>query len=757
MVSAWDAIVIGSGIGGLSAAGFLARVGKMRVLVLEKHSERGGQTHVFRRDGASWDVGLHYLGELQPGTFIRSLFDFLSDGTLGWNRMPDDFERFVYPGFAFAVPSDPRRYEGRLIERFPDEADAIRRYFRDLGAAARWHILGVQQQMAPAPLAFLIAQARRFGAAQATQTTDAYLQRHFRSRELKALLATQWGDYGLPPKQSAFALHALVVGSYLNGGWFPEGGAGRIARTIEPGIEAAGGSIRVCQEATAILIENGRAVGVQAIDRRSGAPIAVAYRAPVVISDVGAPLTYERLLPTDGEIGRRTAKQRAAVAVLKGGLSAVNLYLRLKAPVSTLGVEGENYWINASLDHDDVNEHAAATLAGDPRHVYLSFPSAKSGDDRFHTAEIITFVRPDAFDAWRSTAHGDRGPGYAELKQRIAEGLLRAADRAVPGLSALVAYSEASTPLTIEHFTSHPGGLFYSLRGTPQRYRSSPLGARTPIPGLYLAGCDAASIGVPGALTGGLAAASQVLGPAGLLRIMARVKRTRKPAATAAPAPTRSPEKNRATLVAKTSLTPSVWRLEFELDEPIRFVPGQYVQLRVAPFEWRDYSIAAAAGKRLTLLISNRTGGDGSIFADTVEPGATTEFEGPFGGYRLVRDAHRKVFVATGTGLAPFLPMFSEMAKAGELGAAELYFGCRTAADDITRALAPLPPQTIVCASRDDASDGVFHGRVTQALAGLAFEPAATDFYICGSAAMVTDCRAILERAGAKRILTELF
>jgi NAD(P)H-flavin reductase len=101
--------------------------------------------------------------------------------------------------------------------------------------------------------------------------------------------------------------------------------------------------------------------------------------------------------------------------------------------------------------------------------------------------------------------------------------------------------------------------------------------------------------------------------------------------------------------------------------------------------------------------------------------------------------------------------MFGEMAKAGEIEAAELYFGCRAAADDITRALAPLPSRTIVCASRDAAADGVFHGRVTHALAGLAFEPATTDFYICGSAAMVADCRAILERAGARRILTELF
>jgi all-trans-retinol 13,14-reductase len=144
MAENWDAIVIGSGMGGLAAAGFLARVGGYKALVLEKHSERGGQTHVFRRDGASWDVGLHYLGDLQPGSFMRRLFDFLSGGALDWNRMTDDFERFVYPDFTFAVPSDPKRYAARLIERYPDEADVIFRYFRDIAAVARWHVLGIQ-------------------------------------------------------------------------------------------------------------------------------------------------------------------------------------------------------------------------------------------------------------------------------------------------------------------------------------------------------------------------------------------------------------------------------------------------------------------------------------------------------------------------------------------------------------------------------------------------------------------------------------
>lgn len=135
----WDVIVIGSGIGGMSAATLLAKVGGLRVLVLEKHSERGGLTHVFRRNGASWDVGVHYLGNMFEGSPIRTLYDFMSGKALKWNRMPDDFERFIYPGLDFAVPSDQKRYEERLIQRFPDEAKAIRCYFVDLDNAAGWY------------------------------------------------------------------------------------------------------------------------------------------------------------------------------------------------------------------------------------------------------------------------------------------------------------------------------------------------------------------------------------------------------------------------------------------------------------------------------------------------------------------------------------------------------------------------------------------------------------------------------------------
>jgi all-trans-retinol 13,14-reductase len=100
--------------------------------------------------------------------------------------------------------------------------------------------------------------------------------------------------------------------------------------------------------------------------------------------------------------------------------------------------------------------------------------------------------------------------------------------------------------------------------------------------------------------------------------------------------------------------------------------------------------------------------------------------------------------------------MFEQMMQSGDLGTAELYFGCRTAAEDLTKAFACLPPRTDPCLSRAVAAC-TFQGRVTRALAGLQFNPATTDFYVCGSAAMVADCTMLLQRAGAQQILTEPF
>ena len=134
----YDAIIIGSGMGGLTAGSLLAQVQGKRVLILERHFTFGGFTHVFSRKGFTWDVGIHYVGNMGEGMASRPMMDFVTGHGVHWHKMPERFDRFVYPDFTYEVPADAALYQQELLERFPAEAAGIRRYFRDVERLARW-------------------------------------------------------------------------------------------------------------------------------------------------------------------------------------------------------------------------------------------------------------------------------------------------------------------------------------------------------------------------------------------------------------------------------------------------------------------------------------------------------------------------------------------------------------------------------------------------------------------------------------------
>ena len=134
----YDAIVIGSGIGGLTTAACLSRVGK-KVLVLEQHYTAGGFTHSYARNGYEWDVGVHYIGDVgNPRTLTRRLFDFITDGELQWAPMSDNYDRFLHRGGALRrrrrEETIHRRAQGNV---FPHEHRAIDRYMSRLSAVNR--------------------------------------------------------------------------------------------------------------------------------------------------------------------------------------------------------------------------------------------------------------------------------------------------------------------------------------------------------------------------------------------------------------------------------------------------------------------------------------------------------------------------------------------------------------------------------------------------------------------------------------------
>ncbi|HXA43667.1 MAG TPA: NAD(P)/FAD-dependent oxidoreductase [Candidatus Solibacter sp.] len=512
IADSYDVIVIGSGIGGLTSASLLSRLARKRVLVLERHFKLGGFTHSFQRKRFSWDPGLHYVGQMNPGSPLRSVFDLVTEGGVDWAPMPAKFERFVYPDFEFTVDSDRRRYIADLQAAFPSEAGAIARYFTDVKAAAGWYQRHMAAKIMPAPVGRLLELRGRKLAL--TLTAD-YLAKHFRDGKLRALLASQWGDYGLPPSRSPFAVHALIVDHYLRGAWYPVGGGGSIAASAAPVIEAAGGACVVNAEVEEILVERGRATGVRVKLGQGTRHTFRTVRAPLVISDAGADMTYTRLLPAALRL-----RESELVAELPQSVSAVQLFLGLDRDPRELGIRGENLWIASVYDHDAAFEGRNDLDGTWPAGCFVVFPSVKDPRARAHTAEIITLVDTGQFTRWSQLGWKHRGDEYEALKQKIGDDLLSLADRHVPGLRDSVVFSELASPLSLAHFTGTRSGGCYGLAVTPERLRARWLGVRTPVRGLLLTGSDVGSPGVAGAMMGGVLSAASVLGPTGFMRIM---------------------------------------------------------------------------------------------------------------------------------------------------------------------------------------------------------------------------------------------
>ncbi len=753
----YDAIVIGSGIGSLTTAGLLAGVAGARVLVLEKHSTPGGLTHSFRRMGASWDVGLHYVGDMHSRSRPRQLFDYLTGGALTWNRMPSGYDRFVLPGHGLdvTIPSGIAHYRALLTDLFPAERRAIRRYCRDVTRAYSWMSLRYMADMVPPLASPAINLALRLRTGCALERTEHYMERRFRDPALRALLTTHWGDYGVEPARSAFVAHAMIVCHYMNGAWFPRGGSGQIARMIEERIRATGGEIRLCQDVDEILIDDGRAVGVRVTDRSGPTPVSYEERAPIVVSGVGARETYTRLLPTTGPVGALTAPVRESIARLGHGGSAVTVYLTLDHYPT--GVDGSNVWVNTSEGPDDLEQMTEGLCQGHPQSAFVSFPGIKSGD-RHATVEIVSFAQPEAFDRWSGTRPGMRGEDYERLTSAIARGLINLADTAIPGLKDAVCSVEVGTPLTIEHFTSHEGGCFYGLPLTPERFAADLASPQALIDGLYLTGQDAGMPGIVGSALAGMSTACKILGPAGYPRIMRALRdqgATQDHAASSHNTTTEctaGARRYRATAGRARWLTPTTRDITLELPECATWEAGQYALVRVAPFEWRPYSLASAPGRTVRLLVDVRTKGMGASWASTIAPGDDVDLELPYGHWlvtpeRGTTDAegpHRRIFIATGTGIAPFLAAF----EAGRRDADILIVGYSRMEDDLTGRVGTPLPRLIRCVSRE-AAPGTFHGRITDYLNAEGIDPQAT-YYVCGSARIVRGMSRIIQAGGAR-------
>jgi all-trans-retinol 13,14-reductase len=502
------------------------------VCVLEQHYTAGGYTHSYEREGYEWDVGVHYIGEVhKPWSMIRRVFDVISDGNLDWAPMDAHYDRIILGDKTYDYVAGREEFKAEIKRHFPGEAAAIDRYVDLLSEVSAKVPRFFAGQALPRSLGVLYSKLRRYWLPDYFfKPTLEVLEGLTDNRELIGLLTAQWGDYGLPPAQAAFVMHAMVAKHYITGGNYPVGGAIRIAETIIPVIEAAGGQVFTYAGVDKIIVENGRAVGVRL--QKDG----VELRAPQIVSCAGLIPTYTRLIPTD------VAAQHNLLAPLQQvepSAATLCLYAGFKGSAAELGLPKTNYWVYPSFDHD-ANISAFKNSADAPMPlIYMSFPSAKdpSWDARYPnkaTVEIVAATLPARFAQWQGSTWGKRGADYEALKAELTEHLLETLYQHQPQLRGQLDFCELATPLSTEWFQWNVQGEIYGIDHTVKRFDQHWIHSQTPIKGLYLTGADTVTAGVGGALMAGVLTASRMLGWRGY-RVGRLLKNWSAPSAQSAP------------------------------------------------------------------------------------------------------------------------------------------------------------------------------------------------------------------------------
>ncbi len=499
----WDAIVIGSGMGGMTVAAALSKVGH-KVLLLEQYQTLGGQTHSFSREGFTWDAGIHYLSGIAPDDHEREILDWLSHTPIKFTSMGAVYDN-LHIGDAPPLPLS-RPYEAQerdLKDRFPEEAKAIEAWT----AALREGRDTIYKILPTRALPELVGSALHWWNGRAIKrwcerTTQQVIDEITDNPDLAAAFAAQWPDNGSRPGKASFAMHACISGSYLrSGAWYPVGGGAAIAEHILPTISAGGGEARAGVRVEKLLFEGDRVVGVTTSDDDN-------IRANVVISNIGARETVNHLLPADCGHDQWIDEIRS----LPPSMAHFSLFMGFEGNIEDAGATRSNHWIYPKGEVDALWTDAPE---GTPPGMFVSFASLKDpshdpGPKQKHAGEMMTWTDWSTVERWAEMDSGARGDDYQAFKSRVEDTMFAQFKIWFPELAELVVFRELSTPLATAAITGHHQGSFYGLGVTPERVASDALRARTPIPGLFLSGQDVATPGIPGALWGGLFSAASV-------------------------------------------------------------------------------------------------------------------------------------------------------------------------------------------------------------------------------------------------------
>ncbi len=509
----YDVIVIGAGLGGLTAAALLAQAGR-KTLLIERNYGVGGAASTYKAGDLVVEASLHETSDpqdpLDPKHHVLASLGVLDK--VSW--IPS---RAVYQvrggpvGVPFVLPDGFAEARAALNDRFPTQRDGIGSLLHDMEhIATALGVLSKGRHAFDKPLEGLSALMKLGPVMRGWRLSlGERLQRAFGDDEAaKCALGANilyWHD---DPDTLWWILFAVAQGEYIgSGGRYIQGGSQRLSNALAKAHRTAGGELLLRRTVTEILLDSqGRPSGVVHTDK-DGNGRAEAH-APVIVGNA-APVHMREMLPED-------ARQRffAPYAQLRLSISLFSATFGLSTPAAHVGLNSYSTfllpeWMRTLTDY----RRAAAILAEPPGETmppiavvnYSAIDSGLGGPPY-----PVSVVGVDRIANWT----GLDDDAYEEKRRLWREAIIAAVDRAYPGFAESVTTSVFSTASTMRSYLNAPEGAVYGFAPLPPRsgFRQGPQQSpKTPVEGLYLASSYAGSGGYTGAILAGAAAARQIL------------------------------------------------------------------------------------------------------------------------------------------------------------------------------------------------------------------------------------------------------
>jgi phytoene dehydrogenase-like protein len=476
----YDAVIIGSGLGGLSCAAAFAKQG-FKPLVIEQHTKVGGYATTFTRPGGfEFDVSLHSTTVGERNGIHNLIPGFPEIEEVEFEPHPNLF-RMIFPDYDIKVPQkNITAYINELIKLFPEQKAGIEGIFEDMEGIN--NDIGKYSTAGGKVDINTFAQDFPYLVKGFNRTWGDLVDARITNAKLKAIVSSLWGYYGLPPSKLSPYYYAMPTYEYLkHGGYYPRGKSQRISNAFENYIKEHGGKVITGKSVEKILTKENTAYGVVTGDDKK-------YTAKAVISNANTFDTFNKMLDNKSS----SKEYLARIEKLSISLSCFQVFLGLKKDlVKETGITDTEIFYNTGYDTDagyELMKKGNLDNSGYGMMLYDNVYKGYSPEGK-NTINILTLQGFEHWEKYMDDYFKNNKKEYNKEKERMADILIdKAESTLLPGLRDAVEIKEIGTPLTNLRYTSNYKGAIYGFDQTLDNSGNTRLGHSTPVKNLYLSG-----------------------------------------------------------------------------------------------------------------------------------------------------------------------------------------------------------------------------------------------------------------------------